>query len=250
MHPALDAPIQPAADVMESAKRWLAPVRAGLGAEFVAAYLTGSVLRHGFDPRHSHVNVLVVARTLGAPQLDALSGAVSTRVRPPVDPLFVSRDEIEQSLDVFPIEWAEVQQRHLLLEGTDVFQGLPIAKSALRLQCEHELRGKHLRLRQAFVLARSRPDHLIAAMRGGASGLATLMRTALRLRGETPPAHTPEVIERVASLYALDARALLIPHQLRSTRHRPGRDEMLAHYRTFLAELQRLIAAVDGLPAE
>ena len=47
---------------MDRARRWLAPVRAALGPDFVAAYLTGSVLTEGFDPKHSQINVLVVAR--------------------------------------------------------------------------------------------------------------------------------------------------------------------------------------------
>jgi hypothetical protein len=239
--------IEPAPEILALARRWLEPVRAALGPEFVSACLTGSVLTQGFDPRHSHLNVLVVARTLDVERLDALGAALPHGGKPAVEPMFVSRRQIEQSLDVFPLEWLDIQERHLCLEGEDVFSALVIPSQALRLQCEHELRGKHLRLRQAYVLSHGRPDPLAAALRSTASGLATLFRTLLRLRGETPPADAPRVIERLADLYHLDAPALLGPHLLRYSHRKPKRDEMQAIYRKFLVELDRLIAAVDGL---
>ena len=239
--------IEPGPEILALTRRWLEPVRAALGPEFISACLTGSVLTQGFDPRHSRINVLIVARTLDVDRLDALGAALPHGGKPGIDPMFVSRRQIEHSLDVFPIEWLEIQERHLCLEGEDVFQGVVIPSPALRLQCEHELRGKHLRLRQAYVLSHGRPDSLGAALRSTASGLATLFRTLLRLRGETPPADAPRVIERLADLYRLDATALLGPHLLRYSHRKPKRDEMQAIYRKFLVELDRLIAAVDGL---
>src|SRR5262245_41316856 len=54
--------IEPAPEVLEAARRWLEPVRRALGSEFLAAYLTGSVLTSAFDPRRSRVNLLVTTR--------------------------------------------------------------------------------------------------------------------------------------------------------------------------------------------
>jgi len=63
--------IEPAHEILEAARRWLDPVRATLGQEFLSAYLTGSVLTQGFDPRTSRVNVAIVARALPVEVLDA-----------------------------------------------------------------------------------------------------------------------------------------------------------------------------------
>ena len=239
--------IEPAPEILAASRRWLEPVRAALAGDFSAAYLTGSVLTAGFDPRHSGVNMLIVARALDVSRLEALAPAVRHRGRLAFEPLFVTRHQIESSLDVFPIEWLEIQERHLRLEGDDVFQNLEVPRAALRLQCEHELRGKHVRLRQSYVLAHSHPGQLTATLRASASGMATLFRTLLRLRGETPPADHAHVIERLADLYRLDAAGLLGPHVLRYSRRRPGREEIATLYRKFLVELDRLIATVDTL---
>src|SRR5689334_15174539 len=185
--------IEPPAAVIDSVRGWLAPVQTALGPEFVAAYLTGSVLSESFDARHSHANVLVVARRLDMGTLDAVASAAATHVKSPrIDPLFVTRAQIEHSLDVFPTEWLDLKERHLSLAGEDVLDTLVVPREPLRMQCERELRGKHLRLRQTYVLAHGAPAELEAALRAGASGFATLFRTLLRLRGEKIGEHTSE----------------------------------------------------------
>jgi len=240
--------ILPAGATLEAARRWLEPVRESLAHEFLSAYLTGSVLTQGFDPRHSRVNIAIVARALPVERLDAIAAALP---RPGktlrFEPLFLTRDQIDQSLDVFPIEWLEMKERHLLLEGEDVLASVEVPRTWLRLQCEHELRGKHIHLRQVYVLHARRPAELARTLRGGASSFAALFRTLLRLGGESPPAESQRVVERVAERFGLDPRGLLSAHLVRFASRRHGREEIQSHYRRFLVEIERLIGAIDGL---
>jgi len=239
--------IEPAPAILESARKWLEPVRAALDTDFLAAYLTGSVLNAGFDPQHSRVNVLVFARTLPPDTLDRLAAAVpATRKAPHFEPLFLVKDQIATSLDVFPMEWLDVLERHLRLEGEDVFAGVQVPRTWLRHQCEHELRGKHIRLRQEYIASGTRTERLREVLTRFASGFHTLFRTLIRLRGEEPPASTERVIERVADAYGLDARALLGAYMVRYSRKSDG-DNVKEVYRRFLVEIERLIGAIDTL---
>ena len=240
--------IEPAPEILAAARRWLEPVRAALGREFLSAYLTGSVLTQGFDPKHSRVNLGVIARALPIEALDAVARHLPHAGRPPrIEPLLLTLGQIQKSLDVFPIEWLEMQERHLLLEGDDVLAHLEVPRTWLRLQCEHELRGKHIQLRQAYVLLADRPAELRRMLHASASSFAALFRTLLRLRGESPPAESQRVVERVAELFELDAQGLLSAHLVRYTsrRHKPA--EILPLYRRFLLEIDRLIGAIDRL---
>ena len=240
--------IEPSAEIVAAARRWLERPRAALGPEFLAAYLTGSVLSQGFDPRHSRVNVLVVARDLSVDRLDALARSIPAPAKgASFEPLFLTRRQIEKSLDVFPIEWLEIQERHVRLEGEDVFGGLEVPITYLRLQLEHELRGKHIQLRQAYLAAADRPADLGKMLKAGASSFSALFRTLLRLRGESPPADSTRVIERVATLYGVDAQRLLTAHRFRHSVRRWKPAEMVAHYRDFLGEVDRLVTAIDEL---
>ena len=240
--------IEPPAVILDATRAWLAPVRQALGTEFLAAYLTGSVLSQGFDAKHSKVNVLVVARSLEGDTLERLRAAIPvTRNSPHFDPLFLTRTQIERSLDSFAIEWVEILERHLRLEGEDALSGLDVAQTDLRLQCERELRAKHILLRQAYLASAGRPAVLTDVLKSTASSFATLFRTLLRLQGETPPGSHGLVLERVAVLYKLDAGGLLAAHLVRYSGKRYSSDEIAAIYRKFLGELDRLVIAIDQL---
>jgi hypothetical protein len=243
-----DVRIEPSAEILAHVRKWLAPVRGALGDQFVASYLTGSVLTQGFDPKHSHINVLVVARSLDGQLLDRLALALPGQRRPPlIEPLFLTRGQIESSLDTFPVEWVEIQERHLRLDGDDVFGALQVPRTYLRLQCEHELRGKHIQLRQTYLLHRSDTALLTRTLRASASGFATLFRTLLRLRGEVVPADHGRAIQRVADLYQLDAQGLLSAHLLRFSTRRYKADEVNALYQRFLTQVEHLIGALEEL---
>jgi hypothetical protein len=218
-----------------------------MGPNFLAAYLTGSVLSGVFDPKRSRVNLLVVARTLDADQLDAVARAIPATRRPPhFEPLFLTRSQVEKSLDVFPIEWIEIRERHLLLEGDDLVVTLDVPRTNFRLQLEHELRSKQIHLRQTLLAWWRKPEALERALRASASSFATLFRSLLRLRGEEPPADAARVFARVAELFQLDAAGLSVPHRLRHG-HDARRAEIPERYRSFLAEIDRLINAIDEL---
>lgn len=239
----------PAPEILDAARAWLTPVRQALGGEFLSCYLSGSVLHHGFDPAKSGVNLLALVRTLDITMLDRVAAAIppSGRRGPRIDPLILTERQMRASLDAFPIEWTEIEEVHLLLEGQDVLADLRVPRDNLRLQCEHELRTKLLTLRQAYLQAHGEATGLEAVLRSAASSFATLFRTLLRLRGEEPPASTPKVVERVSDLYQLDARALLEAWQVRFEPRKLRSDEMRDLYRRFVVQIERLVDVIDTL---
>jgi hypothetical protein len=248
MHARTLARIEPSREIMAATRQWLAPVRSALDREFIAAYLTGSVLTQGFDAAHSEVNVLVVSRHLSSATLDAVAGAIHERKQAPhFAPLFMTERQIEKSLDSFPIEWTEIQEQHLLIEGHDVLGNLQVPRTYLRLQCEHELRAKLILLRQSYVLSGARADRLEPVLRSTASGFSTLFRTLLRLAGESPPADNAQVVERVADVHGLHAEGLLGAYLVRVGPRRYKGHEVVSIYRKFLIEIERLVGVIDGM---
>ncbi len=240
--------IEPSEEILAASRHWLEPVRTALGTEFLAAYLTGSVLTQGFSLQRSSVNVLVVARHLGGEILDALARAVpETRKPPHFDPLFLTQRQILKSVDTFPIEWIEIQESHLLIEGHDVLGNLSVPRTYLRLQCEQELRAKVILLRKTYVLNARHPDRLEPVLRASATSFGAMFRTLLRLKGESPPADSAHVVERVADLYQLRAEALLGAYLVRVTERRYRGTELLTLCRQFLLEVERLVDRIDEM---
>ena len=235
--------------ILDAARDWLEPVRRALGGEFVACYLTGSVLQQGFDPVKSGVNLLILVRMLDMDVLDRVAAAIpaASRGKPRIDPLLLTESQMRTSLDAFSIEWTEIVEMHLLIDGDDVLASLVVPRDNLRLQCEHELRTKLLSLRQAYLQSREDVNGLEVVLRSAATSFATLFRTLLRLGGETPATGTPQVIERIAELYQLDAATLLDAWQVRFEPRKWKIDELRALYRRFVVQIERLVEVIDTL---
>ncbi|HEY3934931.1 MAG TPA: nucleotidyltransferase domain-containing protein [Gemmatimonadales bacterium] len=121
----------------------------GLNASMV---LYGSAARGDWIPGRSDVNLLLLVDDVSHSALRQLTPAVTAwHANGFVPPLIMGRAEWVQSTDVFPIEITDMQLSHKLLCGADPVKGMAVAPADLREAVEKELRGKLIRLRQAYV---------------------------------------------------------------------------------------------------
>src|SRR4030081_3447753 len=88
-------------------------LRAAAGANVESVILFGSVVAGDFHPEFSNLNLFCVVRDRSFAALQALAPTVqwwNTQKQPP--PLFMTRDEIGHSADVFTIEFIDMQKHH------------------------------------------------------------------------------------------------------------------------------------------
>jgi predicted nucleotidyltransferase len=183
------------------------PVLAGIDRELgtsYAAVLYGSGARGEFRPGSSDVNLLLVCDSLRPESLRSLSAALDglRRQRQP-PPLLVERAEWARAADVFPIEVTDMQLAHEILRGTDPVSGMQVDRGDLRRALEQELRGKLLRLRQAFALQSSDPAALGGIAAQSVTSVAALFRVALALHGRPVPLATPECLAAAGAAMAV-----------------------------------------------
>ena len=113
-------------------------------------------------------------------------------------------DEWRRSSDVFPMEYADILERHRVLVGDPPFEGLRISGEHLRLQLEQQVMGKLLQLRQGALLAGTNGDRQLELISASISTILVLFRAVLRLKGERPSADKSDVVTRVAALAGFD----------------------------------------------
>jgi hypothetical protein len=117
-----------------------------------SAVLYGSAARGDWVPGRSDVNLLLLVDDTTPTALRRLTPAVTEwHAGGFAPPLIMGREEWIRSADVFPIEITDMQLSHRVLCGADPVQGVAVDPSDLREAIEKELRGKLVRLRQAFV---------------------------------------------------------------------------------------------------
>ena len=189
---------------------FVARLRAAAGANLESVILFGSAVAGDFHPEFSNVNLFCVIRDSSFAALQALAPAVKwwdAQKQPP--PLFMTRDEIERSVDVFTIELIDMQQHHRVLFGEDVVQGLSIPPNLHRVQVEYELREKLALLRQHLLLASGNDSRMWELLLRSVSSFATLFRHALIVLGDDAPVGKREAVQALAKRIGFDASGIL-----------------------------------------
>jgi len=220
------------------------------GGDLVAVALYGSAAAAEHVPGRSDINVAVVLRQLTPALLRKAASHLKGWSRHGFGtPLFFDPDSLHDSLDVFPIEFSDMQARHRTLWGPDLFADLHIERRNLRWQCEQELRGKLLKLRQSYVESAHAPADLERVLVAAASSLVVLARTLLRLGGGDPGGGAEAVLEQVQARFAVSTAALRQVGQLKRGQIRVAGSGVERLYREVLEEVQGLVRVVDKLDA-
>jgi hypothetical protein len=222
-------------------------LRAAYGARLDSVVLYGSAAAGEHIPKRSDYNVLLLLKELDANALSSASAvarAWSDAGNPP--PMTMTVDEWRGSADVFPMEYADILDRHRVLYGTPPFDGVSVNTSDLRLQLEQQVMGKLLQLRQGALLAGTdgkRQAELIAA---SLSTMMVLFRAVVRLNGEKPDTDNAALARRVGALAGFDAAPFV-----RAVQHVRGEQKVesndagttLAGYIDGIRKLQRYLDA-------
>jgi hypothetical protein len=180
------------------------------GDDLQAVVLYGSAAAGEHIPSHSDYNVLVVVRQLDAARMRALSAtarAWGEAGNPP--PLIFTEREWQDSADVFPMEYADIIERHRVLHGTLDLDGVRVSRADLRLQLEHQARGKLLALRQGVLAAAGDRKAELRLLSSSVSTMMVIFRAVERLRGETPSRDNVQLSQSVAAAAGVDSAAFV-----------------------------------------
>lgn len=224
-------------------------LRAVYGARLACVVLYGSAAVGGKEhiAKKSDYNILLLLDSLDGTAL-ASASAVARAWReagnPP--PMTMTVEEWRRSCDIFPMEYADILDRHRVLYGTAPFDGITIAPTDLRLQLEQQVMGKLLQLRQGALLAGTDGKRQLELVSASQSTMMVLFRAVLRLHGEKPAVDSVALSERVGTLAGFDASPFV-----RALRHVRGESkldagsagEVLGGY---LAGIRQLNHHLDG----
>ena len=216
-------------------------LRAAYGAHLSAVVLYGSAAAGEHIPRKSDYNVLVLLDRVEPTALASASSvaqAWNNAGNPP--PMTMTVTEWRRSSDVFPMEYADILDRHRVLHGAAPFDGLSLSNDHLRLQLEQQVLGKLLQLRQGALLAGTDGKRQLELITASLSTMLVLFRAVLRLHGETPEGDNVVLAEHVAALAGLDSAPFVrAVRHVRGESTLAGRDagDVLAGYLTGIERL-------------
>lgn len=222
-------------------------LKAALPGGLKSVVLYGSAAAGDHVGKVSDYNVLVVTESLGLKELRALSKPSRRWTRegnPP--PLLFTETRLQRSADVFPIEILDILQSHRVLFGEDVVAGLDITTDNLRLELEHELKGKLIQLRERYLDTGGKPARVAELMATSLSTFLVLLRGALRLFEKDVPSVKLDVPAKLAAHLSFDTEIFGIVNDLRKGNKKVSGDAADALFARYLRTLEQVADGVDA----
>jgi predicted nucleotidyltransferase len=180
-------------------------LKEAMGDRLRSIVLYGSAARGDFQKATSDFNLLVVLDDLEPSTLDDLSPVITGWVRKKQPfPRFFTPELINDSTDVFPIEFLEIRTHHVNLFGPDPVEGIVVQTDRLRLWCERELREKMMRLREGYMDSNGKSRVVKRLLIESYSIFLAIFRGCLHLLGGEIPAHNEEVVQAFCARAELD----------------------------------------------
>ena len=208
--------------------------------------LFGSAVAGEHNPKKSDYNVLVIVESLPLSRLRAVaavSKAWAEDGNPP--PMTFTASEWKSSSDIFPMEYADILERHRVLFGEAPFNGIHVSPSDLRLQVEHETMGKLLQLRQATMGAGGDSKLQLEVLEKSLSTLMVIFRGISRLVGQVPSQDYEELTRNLSQRAGFSAEPFVqVIRHVRGTEKIP-RQSATGILEGYLAAMERLVAYLN-----
>jgi len=215
------------------------------GDGLVAVFLYGSAASGEFVKQDSDLNLLVVLNRAEPQDLKKASKLVRGAGR--INPLFLSKDHILRSLDVFPIEFLDMQENHALIYGTDILKDVSIDIRHLRFQCEQELKEKLINLKQAYLKSSHQPKILRRLLFEAFNPVLHVARNLLRLKGHKAPYLKEDILKELSEKFKINAAGWQKMLTAKNNRIKISASEAEELFIGFLKGLEELADIADKL---
>jgi hypothetical protein len=220
-------------------------LKAACGEKIEAILLYGSAAA-GDHVAASDYNVLVVTTDLTLDTLSAIAPiAVKWEKAGNPAPLLFTKTGLQDSTDVFPIELLDIHDCRKVLFGTDVIAGIEVNTENLRLEIEHELRGKLIQLRQRYIASGGKPKAVVGLMTHSLSTFLVLFRAALRLYEKYVPVQKMVALTHLEKQVAFESAPFKTVQLLKTGELKAKEIDHRELFAQYLAAIAQVIKAVD-----
>lgn len=218
------------------------------GEDLVSIILYGSAAGRNYRPGKSDINFMVVLSEEGIDLLDRAFPIVEKwRKRNVAVPLFFTEAYVRSSTDVFPIEYLSFQKNHVLIHGKDLLEEFSFDHHWVRLQCEREIKGKLLLLREGYLETSGKARRLKELIGQSIGAFTAVFEALLFLKEKEATGDRRHTMRQACEAFDLDAGLFEALLDIREEKVKPSDDEVKRLFKEYLKEIRKLSKAVDTL---
>ena len=218
-------------------------------SQLVSILVYGSAASSAYRPKKSDINFLVVLTEEGMKKLAGVQKFLKKWKKQHIAmPLIVTENYISESLDSFSIEFLNMKASYTLVMGKDVFSALEFDKKDVRLQCERELKGKLLHLREAFLMTLGNAKTMKQLIGRSVTTFTAIFNGLLFIKGQPIPTSKQEtVIATCKKFDEIDEALFSELLKIRSGEYKPGKQELKEKIELYIQQIQALSQSVDQM---
>lgn len=184
--------------IQKALKVMLPEIKEVFGSELLMVSLYGSAATGTFIKGVSDINLLIIVERSDAKRLCMLSKrSRRSLLEYRITPHILTRQELVTSADVFPVEYTEIRETMILLEGDSLFEDLDSSMKNYRHQVESMIRGSLNSLRQILLMTSCEEKILYRELLSWSGRQIPLYRAVLRLFGSSPEGMSTEQMLQV-----------------------------------------------------
>jgi hypothetical protein len=212
-----------------------------------SVYVTGSAVTPDFRESTSDVNSLIVLNDLHFEFFKFLAPlGKKFKSKGIAAPLVMTPSYIQDSLDVFPMEFLELRLIHKTALGPDIVQNLEIDPVLLRLQCEREIKTRLIGLWNGYISSTGETDMIAQLLYRSIKGCMPLFRSIVFLLGKLPPIKKMDVIGAISDNTGIDKDVLIKALLLKESPIK-NREELLSLFERYYGNLETVAGMVNAL---
>lgn len=212
--------------------------------------LYGSAAVGEHIPKQSDINLMIMVDRLEMKDLQSCFKLIKQGRKKRISaPLLLTAEHISTSTDTFPVEFIEMKEKHINLFGTDPFLDLDIDLKNLRLECEQQIKGKLIRLRQAYIEVGLKKRQMIVLLTTSFTSLLPVLRNTIRLVKPNiqPPRGNEEIILRICKDFQLENDVFLQILRIKKGVLKPNKDMTHNIFEDYINNLTKLSQKVDQI---
>ncbi len=236
------------AKMQKHLKNFLDDLKAIYSDQLISVILYGSAAGEDFVVGRSDINTLVILKKVTFQALKKyLPCQKKYQKQNIVAPLFLEPEYIQTSADTFPIEFLDIKARHQVLYGEDFFSKIEVPLKNLRLQCEQEIKGKLVRLRQHFLEVGSSPSKLEKLISSSFSSLVPIWRNLLRLKGKNHSKNIDDLFNQIETEFNYPSEVFRKIWKFKKNQIKFSAKELEPIFADYLDKIQEFSDLVDQL---
>ena len=238
-------------EVQDLLTRYVAQINEDWSTDLGGLLLFGSAARGDFIAGRSNLNMLLLVRCLSVDLLQR-AGLLHKEwgKHQIVAPLLMTEDDLGRSGRLFPLEFLQMTQHHVVLAGHDPFVEFHLDRDQLAWQCEQELVANLLRLRQRFIEGAGRTEAIQALLILSITAVLPCIRGLLHIMEQPSKGKDIEILEDLPGTFQFDSTIFLEILHIKRGLSSPGSLEWTNVYSRYLHNLELFSKRIQEIRLE